>query len=616
MRALLVFLNFHNAGGKMISMGILLVLLGQTWAEAYDRFFFMQEELYSCNDTAYAIACDTVDDAYVVVGHTDQGPLGGLDVLVTKLNAIDGSVLWSRAYGLPGFPEEVDDYGRSVIVDYGEDEVCYAIAGYTKPGFFMSNSDALVFKIRATDGSLVWGNLYMGFYYVEPDWVYTDDYAYSIIKDGGDYLVAGNIESYTYQTPCGGFSDALVFKVDAMSGMCIWSRAYGKMHLVDPPQPKDDYAYSIIEDSSTTPCNLFVVAGKSSLEMGWLSDILVFKGKKIDGCINPASPWLYDYGLPPWVLKCAYSIKNDPHLGGYILTGDVDTSIVVMRLNPNLSVGWGGTGRIYSIPNLANSRCIQPTSDSNYVFTGFTAPGLTASDDLLTTKIDQNGVILWSKVLAGCQGHGTGMSDKDFGQWIVECPPDTYVAAGYTDWPSQSSWIPTNLLVARMDVNGNIPCWQYPDTCMKDIETLVDIEEVYVDSSYCECEIGMELVEIVDSLVEVRDSVICKSPSVGIEGESHSRIPIIYGVRSVPNPHISETTIYYNLTVGCDVRLTIYDMTGRLVRTLVAGHIEAGEHAVVWDGRDEEDRRLAQGIYFCRIQSGNQTEEHKVILMR
>lgn len=597
----------------MISMGILLVLLGQTWAKAYDRVWM---EDFSFNDTAYAVACDTFSDtsAYVVVGHTDDGPLGGLDVLVTKVRASDGSVIWSRAYGFPGIEWEYDDYGRSVIVDYDAEGVYYVIAGYTKPGFMLTdNADVLVFKINATDGSLVWGNLYMGFYYVEPDWVYTDDYAYSIVKDGGDYLVAGNVESGLYGAPCGGFSDALVLSVKATTGLLNWSTAYGKIFW--DYFPADDYTYSIIEDHySDPPGNLFVVAGKSYCEIENFSDILVFKGQKSTGWLDPVTWWMYDY-CGPWLNGCAYSIKND-HLPGYILTGDVDSSIVVMRLNPNLRVGWGGRCRIYSIPNLASSRCIEPTSDGNYVFTGFTNPGIPGPFDLLATKIDQNGTIVWSKVLAGCQSLGTWMNLDDYGQWIIECPPDTYVAAGYTEWPQPSSWVPTNLLVARMDANGSIPCPAADPPCLQDIETLVDSPEVWIDTSCCEYEIGMELIGIADTCVEVRDSVICKSPSVGIDGESYSRIPIIYGVRSVPNPYISETTIYYNLTVGCDVRLTIYDMTGRLVRTLVAGHIEAGEHAVVWDGRDEEDRRLAQGIYFCRIQSGNQTEEHKVILMR
>ncbi len=595
----------------MLGISILMILVGQTWAKAYDRVWM---EDFSFNDTAYAIACDTFSDisAYVVVGHTDNGPLGGLDVLVTKLRASDGSVIWSRAYGFLDIEAISDDYGRSVIVDYDGYSVYYAIAGYSDVHWPAgTNTDALVFKIRAIDGILVWGNVYLGGYFIDPDWINTDDYLYSIVKDGGDYLVAGNVEP----GPCGGLSDVLVFKVDAATGFLAWpcACAYGKFLTIDPPIPKDDYAYSIIEDhTSGTPCSLFVVAGKSVLESGLGSDILVFKGRKSDGWIDPVTGWIYDYGIPGH-FKCAYSIKND-HIAGYILTGDTDTSIVVMRLNPNLNVGWGGNAKIYSIPNLANSRCIQPTSDGDYVLTGFTAPSLTNSHDLLAMKIDQTGAIIWSKVLAGCLNQGTQMVWKDYGQWIIECPPDTYVAAGYTEWPQPSPWTPTNLLVAKMDVNGDIPCWQHPDTCMKDIETLVDSPEVAFEMSKCEYEIWMEWMEIEDTLVQVRDSVICRSGPTGIE--ESSAFPSIHGVYNLPNPFVSKTTIYYNLRVGGDVRLTIYDMTGRLVYTLVEGYIEAGEHTVVWDGGDGRGRRLAQGVYFYKIQSGNQTENRKIILIQ
>jgi hypothetical protein len=53
-----------------------------------------------------------------------------------------------------------------------------------------------------------------------------------------------------------------------------------------------------------------------------------------------------------------------------------------------------------------------------------------------------------------------------------------------------------------------------------------------------------------------------------------------------------------------DVRLRIYDVNGRLVRTLVDGSREPGGHTAIWDGRDDLGRSIASGNYFARINMG------------
>ncbi len=569
------------------------MLIGQTpWAKAYDRF---GEESY--NDTAYSIACDTVDKAYVVVGHTNMGPLGGLDVLVTKLSIADGSVIWSRVFG-PLY--EGDDYGRSVIVDYDEDTTYYVVTGYTSPGIAPEDlADILIFKIKASDGSKVWGYRYCGFDQTGP----LADYAYSITNDGGDYLVAGNVEGISRPAPCGGLSDALVMSVTADSGFPNWTRAYGKM-LYDE-FPTDDYLYSIIEDSSVATPNLWVVAGKSCYEVepGYpMSDILAFKGKKSDGTIDPATRQLYDYS-PPGRFSCAYNIKNDHLQPGYILTGDVDSSIVVMKLHPNLKVGWLGNCRIYTIPDIASSRCIENTSDGNYVFTGFTDPGKTSSFDLLMTKIDINGLIKWSKVLTGCPA--TPMNLDDYGQYVIEYPKDFYAATGYTDWPSP--WTPANLLVAKTDANGDIPCPNSPNACLQDIDIFVDSPEVYVDSSVYEYLLGMEIMEIADSSVKVLDSLIC-GKFVGIEERfaiNDLRLTIS------PNPLTYSTAISYQLPAKGNISLKIYDITGRKVKTLVSGEKEAGNYSVDFNAKE-----LTTGIYFAKLVVGDFKATRKLTILR
>ena len=71
-----------------------------------------------------------------------------------------------------------------------------------------------------------------------------------------------------------------------------------------------------------------------------------------------------------------------------------------------------------------------------------------------------------------------------------------------------------------------------------------------------------------------------------------------------PNPFNPSTRLAFALPQAGEVSLRIYDAAGRLVRTLVAGRLPAGEHRVVWRGRDDGGRSVAAGVYFARLRTG------------
>ncbi len=73
-----------------------------------------------------------------------------------------------------------------------------------------------------------------------------------------------------------------------------------------------------------------------------------------------------------------------------------------------------------------------------------------------------------------------------------------------------------------------------------------------------------------------------------------------------PNPFNPQTTIRYRLEKEAQVSLKIYDITGKQVRQLFSGRQLAGEHSAMWDGADDSGEIVASGIYFVRLQDGNQ----------
>jgi hypothetical protein len=92
--------------------------------------------------------------------------------------------------------------------------------------------------------------------------------------------------------------------------------------------------------------------------------------------------------------------------------------------------------------------------------------------------------------------------------------------------------------------------------------------------------------------------------------------PVRLTVRAVPNPFNPHTTIHYTVPRIGPVTIRIYDVAGRLVRTVLSEVRRAGPHAVPWDGRDHAGGRVGSGVYFCRVESGGESVVHKLVLLR
>ncbi len=85
--------------------------------------------------------------------------------------------------------------------------------------------------------------------------------------------------------------------------------------------------------------------------------------------------------------------------------------------------------------------------------------------------------------------------------------------------------------------------------------------------------------------------------------------------QNFPNPFRTRTTVRYTLAERADVQLTIYNMLGQRIRTLVSEEQAAGVQSVVWDGHGTSGR-LAAGVYLVRLQAGAFTETRRMVLLR
>ena len=83
-----------------------------------------------------------------------------------------------------------------------------------------------------------------------------------------------------------------------------------------------------------------------------------------------------------------------------------------------------------------------------------------------------------------------------------------------------------------------------------------------------------------------------------------------------PNPFNPFTKISYNISENTDVTLSIYDMRGRMIKSLVKKNQTAGRYLVEWNATDDYGNNVGAGVYIYQLRSGNKTFSQKMILMK
>ena len=110
--------------------------------------------------------------------------------------------------------------------------------------------------------------------------------------------------------------------------------------------------------------------------------------------------------------------------------------------------------------------------------------------------------------------------------------------------------------------------------------------------------------------------IIEQATNVDEEGDQPNAPEKFALFQNRPNPFNPETEISYYLPEGCEVKLTIYNILGRRVKTLSEGYQDAGMKTLVWDGKDDHGGQLSSGIYFYRLQAGTFSQTRKMNLIK
>ena len=104
------------------------------------------------------------------------------------------------------------------------------------------------------------------------------------------------------------------------------------------------------------------------------------------------------------------------------------------------------------------------------------------------------------------------------------------------------------------------------------------------------------------------------SPVAERQGPTEGNVASV--LTNYPNPFNPVTTIHFDLRNESVVRLTVYSVDGKRVRTLVDGKLHQGGHFIEWDGKDVSGNPVSSGVYLYRLEANQQTLTRKMILLK
>ena len=141
-----------------------------------------------------------------------------------------------------------------------------------------------------------------------------------------------------------------------------------------------------------------------------------------------------------------------------------------------------------------------------------------------------------------------------------------------------------------------------------------DVLEITADSP--DPLIGVQPVRHIVTVDDVKNSRITLEDLIAYEIPAETEL-----LRNYPNPFNPETWIPYHLSEDADVKLTIYDVNGALVRDIDVGHQAAAKYdtrskAIYWDGRNQSGEQVASGIYFYSLNAGDFSATRKMVILK
>ncbi|MDD5530222.1 MAG: T9SS type A sorting domain-containing protein [bacterium] len=466
--------------------------------------------------------------------------------------------LWTRTYGGTKV-----DYGRSVkqTKDGG-----FIIVGTTYSFGVNTPTYSNVYLIKTNStGETLWTRTYGGIY---------DDEGYSVQQTPDEgFIIAGWTCSFG-----AGYADIYLLKTDS-SGDTLWTKTYGGTGY--------DYGNSI---QQTLDGGFIVTGFTNSFGAGSNDGYIIrtnFSGDTL--WTRTFSGGYNDY--------CGSAQQTQD--SGFIIVGSLEASddnVYLVKTNSSGNTLWtkifGGTA-----DDAGTS--IQQTEDSGFIITGHTYSFGTGGKDVYMIKTNSSGDTLWTRTFGG--------TADDYGSSVQQTQDGGFIIAGYT---YSFGW---NGYLIRTNSSGDTLWTKTVGETNWDGRWAVQQTEdggFIIAGSTSSFGIDSSAVYLVRLAKEVGIEEKWSEATSRLGGDQKLNIKI------GQNPFITSTSIsysvpYYTSTLLTNTQLTLYDLSGQCVKTLINEQKPAGTYTTTLNSKN-----LTSGVYFIKLSTNNYTITKKIVLMK
>ncbi len=478
--------------------------------------------------------------------------LGGMTICWNPAQA-QPDTLWTMPYG-----GGCSDEGNCVLQtgDGG-----YVAVGSSNSYSADSTGDIWLIKVDE-NGGLQWIRTYGGTMWDEGKSIEETD-------DGG-FIIAGYTNSFTI-----GDHDVYLVRTDDF-GVEKWEKTYGGIY--------HDYGYNVEQ----TGDGGFVIAGSRCMTLFGNYDVWLIKTDE-----SGNEEWNKTYGRAGG--DHGYEVQPTVD-GGYIIVGWTASigaggdDVWLIKTDAMGSMEWNQTyGGIYDDKGYS----VMQTDGGGYIIAGMRDEGSEDGSDVWLIKVDNEGEVIWERMFDG--------GEYDGGSSLRLTKDGGYVIAGYFGRDFDTY----DLCVIKTDGDGNE---QWSQTIGGELNDWGNSIRQTVDSGY-----------IIAGMTESYGAgnydvwlVRLDADGVLVDGMGENQLGDFTLYPPSPNPFNQRLVISFELKDASEIKLSVYDVLGREIQSLVTGHSSLGKHCVVWNASG-----VGSGVYFVRLMvDGGWSMERKVVLMK
>lgn len=546
--------------------------------QIYSQFTEIWENRYSTpssdkNTSTSRIAKDSEGNVYVSGGAKNR-----YSYFLIKYNAI-GVQQWYKTYD----GTRPTCIASGLAVDQDDNVI---ISGEWGSG---ANGDDIVTIKYKPNGDTIWTRHYDDSRYASSEWGRE-----MLVDDSGNIYVAG-LDNIGLSGP-NSANIGVIIKIDS-AGNTVWERFIQEdsldISLID--------LWQIEIDGSG---NLYVGGSRS---INGNSDILIAKYSP-----SGVQQWIHVYnGIISNAFSGMYTNSNGESF--IVGTNRAINKYLTLKYNTSGSLVWYNNYTPSEGSEAIGASIIANDSGNIYI-TGYTkeydGASFTSRLSLTTIKYNSAGAQIW----ASSYIYQNAFSGYSKGRAITLDDQSNVFVHGYR-YIEGTSHSADRLLLKYSNADGSIIAEDVYDNSGDDgrgdwLDPILidDSNHIFISFESEPC-----------STCTMFDVVTMKYSQDADDGSliSESELPIKYNLsQNYPNPFNPSTKFSYSLKDNVNVKITIYDILGRVIRTLVNEYQDAGYKSVIWDGTNNNGINVSTGLYIYKMEAGSFINTKKMMFIK